>query len=353
MKITDILRPQTADNSLLIGYYGGGNYGDELLLEILQNIAAQNGVQNLTVAYQHPENFGGYHHDFGHELVNMHDKRAVFRAILHRKNIIVGGGGLWGLDFGLNVFLLSFLLGFSRLVLRKNIYLVGVGFYNSTSWFGRLGAWLAGKGAAAILARDRETYQNFRRFNRRTHQDTDIAWYLRDIGTAGYRADVRRLERQVPVSASHGKTFFVTLRRFQPKHRNDFTREVEAYIAHNTTKHFIVALLEPDHLDPVQAKLLDAWERRYDNVQRLRGPYNPIALFLFFQKHRGQLALIAPQFHAIITAHLNGVPFLPIVYDNKVAELLAHIGRTDTISIRELDSSHLQRFTDQFAGGAA
>lgn len=347
MKITDILQPAIANHSLLIGYYGGGNYGDELLLEVIQNIAAKNKVKDLTIAYQNPEHYNDYHRDFGYPRVNMRDKFAVFRAILHNKNIIVGGGGLWGLDFGLNVFLLSFLLGFSRLVLHKKIYLIGVGYYNSTTRFGHIGAWLASKGASAILARDTETYHNFSRFNKRTQKDTDIAWYLENIETNSYKSEVKQLERQVLVT---DKTFFVALRRFQAKHANDFTHEIENYIASNPSQHFIVTLLEPDHIDPDQAELLETWEQRYENVQRLRGPYNPMALFLFFQKHAHELVLIAPQFHAIITAHMSGVPFLPVVYDNKVAELLAYIGQNETIHIKNLDCKQLQNFADQLAG---
>jgi len=350
MKVTDILQPELANNSLLIGYYGGGNYGDELLLEVIQNLSAKHGVSDLTIAYQSPENYADYHKNFGYPRIDMRDKFAVFRAILHHKNVIIGGGGLWGLDFGLNVFLLSFLLGFSRLVLRKKIYLIGVGYYSSTTRLGHVGAWLAGKGASAILARDTETYDNFRRFNKHTAKDTDIAWYLRDIDTGPYRREVKKLDEQTSITE---RTYFVALRRFQAKHRNNFTQEVEQYIATNPDRHFIVALLEPDHNDPEQAKLLDSWEQRYENVKRLRGPYNPIALFLFFQKHAENLALIAPQFHAIITAHLSNVPFLPVVYDNKVAELLAYIGQTDTIPIQQVDAKKLQTYTDLLAGGPA
>jgi polysaccharide pyruvyl transferase WcaK-like protein len=347
MKVTDILQPKIANHSLLIGYYGGGNYGDELLLEVIQNIANKHEIEDLAIAYQNPRDYADYHHDFGYPRVNMRDKFAIFRAILRKRNIIVGGGGLWGLDFGLNVFLLSFLLGFSRLVLRKKIYLIGVGYYGSTTRLGHIGAWLAGKGASAILARDAETYRNFSRFNKRTEQDTDIAWYLENVATNTYKLEVKRLDRQVLVT---NKTFFVALRRFQAKHANDFTHEIENYIANNPSQHFIVTLLEPDHIDPDQAELLETWEQRYENVQRLRGSYNPMALFLFFQKHAHELALIAPQFHAIITAHMSGVPFLPVVYDNKVAELLAYIGQTETIAINDLDCKQLRSFTDKLAG---
>lgn len=348
-KITDILRPDIAEHSVLIGYYGGGNYGDELLLETIQNICHHAGVQDMTIAYQYPDQYATYHHDFGYYRVNMHDKRAVFREILRNKRVIVGGGGLWGLDFGFNVFLLCVLLWASRWLLGKKVYFIGVGYYNSTNRFGRFGAWLAGKAANAILARDQETYDNFRRVNKRTYIDTDIAWYIRDLDLSEYQKDVEELDKQVDVQ---GKTLLVALRRFQAKQRNNFTSAVEELIQYNPNCPIIVTLLEPERNDPEQHELVRHWGETFENVQAWLTPTNPLALFLFFKKHHKQLALIAPQFHAILTAHLNGVPFLPVVYDNKVAELLKQIGTHDRIPIDTLCHIELQQFAEKFAGDA-
>ena len=350
MKVTDILRPKTANDSLLIGYYGGGNYGDELLLEVIQNLCQKSGVQGLKVAYQYPENYTTYHHEFDYPRVDMHNKLAVFRAVLSSKRIIIGGGGLWGLDFAFNVFLLSFMLFVSRWLFGKKVYLVGVGYYGSTTRFGHVGAWLAAKSARRILARDQETFENFRKLNPRTHLDTDIAWYTERLDLSAYQQDARELDEQVHIT---DKTLFVALRRFQAKHRNNFTRQVESFIQNNPHKPIVVTLLEPERVDPEQHALIKNWTNVYPNVQSLSAPRNPLALLLFFQQHARQLALIAPQFHAIITAHLSGVPFMPIVYDNKVAELLGVIGQTKTIPIRELDETHLQTFANNFYGEPA
>lgn len=350
MKITDILAPKIANDSLLLGYYGGGNYGDDLLLEVIQNIASKAGVRDMKIAYQFPENYATYHHEFGYPRVNMHRKPAIIRALFGSRSVIVGGGGLWGLDFAFNVFLLSLMLFVARWILRKKVYLIGVGYYNSTTKFGHFGAWLAGKAANQILARDQETYENFRHVTKHVELDRDIAWNIRSLNLNAYLPDVTLLDNQLHVT---DKTLLIALRRFPVKHRNEFTNEIETFIANNTTTPIIVTLLEPQHVDPEQHALIASWAERYDNVRAILEPHNPLTFFMFFQKHAHQLALIAPQFHAIITAHLNGVPFLPVVYDNKVAELLAQIGQRDPIPIRELQQTHLQAFADDFYGGAA
>jgi polysaccharide pyruvyl transferase WcaK-like protein len=350
MKVTDILRPKTANDSLLIGYYGGGNYGDELLLEVIQNLCQQAGVEGLKVAYQHPENYATYHHEFGYSRINLHSKLAIFRAVLGSKRVIIGGGGLWGLDFAFNVFLLSFMLFLSRWLFGKKVYLIGVGYYNSTTRFGHIGAWLAAKSARRILARDQETFENFRKLNRRTHLDTDIAWYIEQLDLGGYKKDVQELDQQVHIT---DKTLLIALRRFQAKHHNNFTHQIESFIQNNPRRPIVVTLMEPEHIDPEQYALIKSWEQSYPNVQSLLAPHNPLSLLLFFQKHATQLALIAPQFHAIITAHLSSVPFMPIVYDNKVAELLKQLGRSKPIPSRELSDAHLQSFANNVYGETA
>jgi len=69
-----------------------------------------------------------------------------------------------------------------------------------------------------------------------------------------------------------------------------------------------------------------------------------LALFLFFQKHSHQLSLIGPQFHVILTAHLTGVPFLPLAYDNKVLELFKQIAVTQPLLMKDLSPERLQTF---------
>jgi polysaccharide pyruvyl transferase WcaK-like protein len=313
-------------------------------------LCRQADVQNMIIAYQHPAMYSVYHHEFGYPRIDMHSKFAVVRAILRSKSIIVGGGGLWGLDFRFNELLMSIMLFVSRRLLGKKVYLIGVGHYNSTTRLGRLGAFLASKAANTILARDTETHINFSKFNKETHLDTDIAWYLRNVRANEYREDLADLEREAHITS---KTLVVTLRRFQAKHRNNFTSEVEKFLVRNPNRHVIVALLEPQHIDPEQYEIIKQWEKKYPNVQALLTPRNPLALFLFFNKYRHHLALVAPQFHAIITAHLNGVPFMPIIYDNKVAELLKYIGHQQTIPIHAFSHTHLQLFANDFYGGVA
>lgn len=354
MKLTELLKSTNLDNSLLIGYYGGGNYGDELLLEVLGNLLAQNGTKDVTITYINPDQYKHYHHDFGYKRINMQSKPQLLKQLLRSKNIMIGGGGLWGVDMNFNTFLLSLMLFMGRWFMGKNVYLFGVGYYNSTTKLGRAGAWLAGKAANAIIARDDETFENFGRLNHNTYLDSDMAWYIDDVNLRNYESDVTVIEDRLRIDR---KTVVVALRRPQSKkHARDFTtfnEQVGEFIAANPDKSIIVAVLESKSRSPEEHLQAQAWKQQYDNVQLLDFAHNPLALFLFFRKHHRDLALIGPQFHIIITAHLTKVPFTPIVYDNKVDALLSHIGIAEDqrIPIKAANASLMQRFADNFFGG--
>jgi polysaccharide pyruvyl transferase WcaK-like protein len=347
MMIDKFLKTTDLNSSLLLGYYGGGNFGDELLLEVLQNLLKYQGVQALTVAYQNPQNFSQLHHDFGYNLVDIQSKSALIKQTVKHKNIIVGGGGLWGLDMNLNTFLMSVYLFLARWLLGKKIYLIGVGYYNSTTRLGHLGAFLAAKAARRIIVRDAESYANFKKHSSHVEQDTDLAFYSQQIDLSTYGKDAKQLEKLISVQ---DKTVFIAIRRFQAKHQNSFNKQIEDILAANPDKHFILALLELKSVDQTSYQQLSIWKQKFQNVQVLDSTFNPLALMAFFKKHHKKLAVIAPQFHLILTAHLANVPFMPVVYDNKVSQLLSSLGisKKRQIAINQLSSSDIQNFIYQF-----
>lgn len=350
MRIIDIFTKRNLNNSVLIGYYGGGNYGDELLMEVLSNLFAKAGVKNLHIMYQTPDTFKKFHHDFGYTLVPAFDKKALFKTIIKNKNIVIGGGGLWGLDVNPNIFILSSVLFFSRRVLRKKVYLLGVGYYQSTNRLGHISAFLAAKGANIIFARDQETMANFGKHNKHVYMDTDIAWYIKDLDLSGYKTELADIESRLTIEPRK-KTIFLALRRFNPKFKNNLTELVGEYVESHPEHPIVVAIMEPEEVDPAGYERINSWKEQYSNVQVIDFSYNPLALFLFFEKYHTQLVVVAPQFHLLITAHLNKAAFLPLVYDNKSKELLRNIGYTKTYSVYDLQLNDIETFVEDVTGG--
>lgn len=342
LSVLDFLDGRPLDRSLLIGFYGGGNYGDELLLEILQNLLSERRARNITIPYKDPGNFATYHHDFGYHVVDW-SITSLLRGMARNKNIVVGGGGLWGLDASFKILVFGCLLFAARRIFGKRVYLLGIGYYGSAPRLGRISAWLAGKAANTIIARDTETYDNFSRIQPQTYLDKDMAWYIPQIDLRPYRKELQVLTRNIAIKPG---TICVILRRFAAKHANDFDNQIERFISRNQDKQILVTLMEPRTTFPEGHQLIAKWQKQYPHIQTIESEQNPLVLFLIFQKHRKNLKLIAPQFHAIITAHLNNVPFLPIVYDNKVDALLDQIDQTERTPIDKVTFDHIQAFAD-------
>lgn len=346
MTLSDFLKRTDLTDTLLLGFYGGGNYGDELLMEVLAGLMKQHGVKRVSIAFQHPENYRTFHHEFDYPRVAMHDKKALLKAMLRKKHIIVGGGGLWGLDANLNILLMSILLFCGRWLLGKKVHLLAVGYYNSSPRIGRLGAWFAGKAANTIIARDEETYVNFRKYNKHTHQDTDIAWYIAQLDLSAYTHEVAVVEEMINLPPNT-RTPFITLRRFTDATKNRLVGIVDQYLRQNQGQPIIVGIMEPRWVDPEGYNQLVAWRRQYPHVQIIDFTFNPLALFLFFRAYHNQLVFVGPQFHAILSAHLTGVPYLPLAYDNKVHNLLRSIAPAATpITVQALQAADVQRFIE-------
>jgi len=345
MTIGRFIQTHNLEQALLIGYYGGGNYGDELLLEIMQNLLAKKGVKRAEVAYMPYVPFERYHHDFGYAHFTANSVPKLLGAIFRSKSVIIGGGGIWGLDAKLQPLLMSVALFIARWIFGKNVYLFGVGYYSSTNWYGHVGAFLAAISATVIIARDPETKFNFRRISRHVYEDTDLAWYLPSIDTSVYKSELTKLEADLPITR---KTVFITLRRFSPAHQNDYDKIVGDLLEKYSDRDIVLALLEPRAVYPDGYKTIRKWQGIYPHVRAVDLAVNPVALYLFLQNHRHDIKVISPQFHAMLSAHLAGAPFLPLVYDNKCQALLNHIGVAGH-SIYDLQSSTVQRFIDEEA----
>jgi polysaccharide pyruvyl transferase WcaK-like protein len=345
MTIGNVIKTYNLEKSLLIGFYGGGNYGDELLMEILSGLLYRRGVKNVSVAYRELQTFETYHHNFGYKIFNIHHTFNFLKEIINNKNLIIGGGGLWGRDVNSNILFLSILLFLSRWLLGKKVYLLGVGYYNSTNKLGHLSAFFAAHAANLIIGRDTETVNNFSRHSTSVYLDTDIAWYIKDLDVSIYESSVKKLEQKIGLDKH--KTIVITLRRFNSGVGSRFEKAIEMLLQQYTHTKIVLLLMEPQALYPQGYELIKHWAAAYPNVTAFDFSFNPLAFFLFFKRNHNRLIFIGPQYHGIISAHLNGVPFLPIAYDNKVTELLRDIcPRSGLIAISRITFQDVRQFVD-------
>lgn len=329
MTIQEFLSTTDLEGTLLVGYYGGGNFGDELLLEVLQKQLVSRKVKSATFLYTQPSAYSRYHRNFGYQRV---ESSGLPLAIIKSRSVVVGGGGLWGLDVNASILLLSIMLFLGRLILRKRIYLIGVGYYNSTNKLGRISAWFAAKAAIFVIARDSETRENFVAAGARTYVDEDIAFLIRDMDLSEYEASAQSLQKELCVGP---RTTYITLRHFRTD--TGFDELVKSSIQNHPHQRFIVSLLQPASQYPAGDTLLRELSATLPNVKYLNADVNPLTLVRFFQTNARSLSFITPQFHALVVALICGIPFVPIAYDNKVRQLLETHNVKHIIPLASLD----------------
>lgn len=340
MKYKDFFSQVDLEQSLLLGYYGGGNFGDELLLEIMLRMLQKHRVKRASFYYLNAAVLPRYHLSSPYRAVC--GLLSLGLALARSRSIVIGGGGLWGLDANKNVFLMSLGVWFCKLFLRKRVYLIGVGYHSSTNRLGHVSAWLAAKAATHVIARDAESYRRFKQLTPHVSQDTDIAFLIDQLDLSDYDLKIPQFEN---LKLSN-KMIYATLREFRqsPQLTRQYEEALASCIAQNKDIQFVVSLLDPPSYYPSGYKLLQDWQQKYDHVQVLETDHNPLTLLRFFNKHAKQFKFITPQFHAIITAILCHIPYLPLVYDNKVAELLEAKGVESMIPLQDIQPATLEAF---------
>lgn len=339
MNSLECLTKELTGSVLLIGYYGGTNFGDELLLEVAQvALSASKKITHIDIIYTKPKLFQTYHQNYG-ARVTRGSAINFIQKLIRTENIIIGGGGHWGMDHNQKVLFLSIALFIARVFLLKKVYLIGVGYYNSTSILGRISASIAGMTANAIFARDKETYENFSRFRSKLHLDTDLVQYLPKLFEK--MTKIPNIDIQV---SSEVRYIFISYRRLKHVVNKNYLGTISKLVEQNEELHFIICPLEAKEME---TNLYTRWLRslaKYKNVTFLEFDFNPVSLYKFFTAHRAHIKVISPQYHGQMVAHLAGVLFFPIYYDNKNIQFLHSCGIDNPINIQNIDVDELDTF---------
>lgn len=336
MTLQELVKSEQLSNTLIFGYYGGGNFGDELLLTIIIRILIDSDFTNLKYAYMDRSMHELLNHNYG--ATPIFGYLPIFKALFTSKNIIVGGGGHWGLDANPTVLAMSSMLIIMRYVMRKKVYLIGVGYYNSTSRLGHLSARMASAAANVVLARDDESYSNFSNITKNAYLDRDIAFNL----TSSHLGTANAIDKKLNLPKHSPKTI-VTIRNFRGSKGAQYEDALIKSIENNPNVIFVLILLEPSVVNKRGKTFIDSATQNHDNVYSYALHDNPLEIASFFKSHAEDANLVAPQYHAQLIAHQVGLDFLPLSYDNKVSQLHAQFN-IPSILIEDTDESTLNSF---------
>jgi polysaccharide pyruvyl transferase CsaB len=134
--------------ALLMGYYGVGNLGDEMMLYCLKQWLERQGFE-LTVLSERPVEVSKAHGLPAIENSPLLGEWAwfnswfrgrawrVLRAIVERDALIVGGGDLIRDDLGWRTFFYTMEKFIAAILLRKKVFVVNMGIGQPSTWYGR------------------------------------------------------------------------------------------------------------------------------------------------------------------------------------------------------------------------
>ncbi len=343
MNIKKFFSSTDLEDSFIVGYYGGTNLGDELLLEVIQLLLKTNDVKKSSLYYTSPDIFPTYHKDYGYDVVNATNRPLLLKKMFFSRSVVMGGGGIWGTDFNKSVFLLSIILFITKLFFGTKVHLIGIGYYNSTSRLGHIGAWLAGRFADTIVTRDEESLKNFLKINKKTSIDKDISFQMKDLDLSLYKDDIPNIAKTFNDKKDYT---LVTLRRFKSSLKNEYQDLVLEVIKNKPKQETHIMLFESKDIDPGNMTILKDLTKDNGNISVSDFDYNPVSFYMYLKDYTDSVTVISPQFHGQIIAHLSGKKFMPISYDNKNSELFRQLNIGQEFAIKDMSIDMIEEFID-------
>lgn len=306
----------------IIGYFGAGNLGDELLLKSTIGLISSLGQTKLIVFSENPPETKIFFPNC--KVINKFSFFPLISSLFECDALLVGGGSIFqdassfkSLVYYTGVCLLACLMG-KKLVLLGQ----GVGPLNGT--ISKFLCKLVYQLAHSISVRDLDSYEFAKNWNANVKFSGDLVWTLKNIEFPANDT----IERVIP------KSVVLSLRS------DKVSREQIEYFQHFLTQKFhgykinLVALQKPD---------IEALEELADGLKGAEvfeiynyGAWKQYGAKLF---QDAELCL-AMRFHALLLGIKAGTPCIGISYDPKVRVLCQEVN-LPFIELSELNASAL------------
>lgn len=327
-------------NVLIIGHYGGDNFGDEIMLDsIIENLLDKDQIQQIFFVTKKPSEY-----TYPDKVVPLPNKvLKILRAIVSSRILILGGGTHFHDDYTnerykahfiylLKIILISF---FMRLMLGK-VYFLGVGYgplrRKSVKFFAKVSCQLAN----SIILRDRDSFElisNFAINSKKIQLSNDLVMLSTKTSLN------QRKDETLGIS--------VTSFKFNSQAFNDTTWEHEIFprltdiYATKIDLHVKLFVLRGGHKESdlhLTNSLFDCLSRvDSSRVELIDFTYD---LKFFIDKISLCKYFIATRFHSAILAYLCGCSISIIPYHKKLLSFAKEINAEDRI----LDFEDYERF---------
>jgi polysaccharide pyruvyl transferase CsaB len=315
--------------AVLIGYYGRGNLGDELMLVCLNQWLKAQDIQ-VTVLADDAENVTRQHHlpavqnypllgQYGWVDALLRGKAwRTIRALVHCDVVLCGGGDVIRDAIGWRTFTFQVEKLVVSLLLRKPVYLINVGLTRPVTRYGRaLLKWLLPR-CRGIVVRDARSVDICREYGvtRRVRLAPDIVRRLPDLfpQTAG-RRDVDKTSVLV---ALHGDSNVYGKYHLSDNRLQTLAGLLDAIVEeHNLDIEFFPFQPEQDGGDARIAHRVQTLMRHAGRTRILDWTIDVAEIAERVSRSR---LVIAMRLHAAVLAATYAVPCVLMPYDQKVVE---------------------------------
>ena len=241
---------------------------------------------------------------------------------------------------------MSTMLFFARFLLRKKVYLVGIGSYSSAPKWGRIFSFIAALSANMIFARDAETLRNMQKANKHVFQAPDLAFLLPRLNVDAYESDVKE-HPITQIVKQYGNIVLVSTRNFNERYSanvrvRSYSDALREYIA-TSKENIVLLLLNSREFDPAIYSFYEELKKEHSNVVSIvELTSNPLIMYSVLKQNHDKVRVIAPQFHMQILAYLADAKFLPLRYDNKNEQLFNQLSIKKWVDVGQVTVTDLK-----------
>jgi len=313
----------------LIGYYGFQNAGDEWLLhKSIQFIKAHFPLKIIHILYNTPDIAPNYLSDPAIQMINRWSIKDIIKSFSVSEYIIFGGGGLFQDSTSARSFYYYLFLLFLAVIFKKQILFWGQGIGPIHRFWLKTLFKILIKKVAYISVRDQYSYDvminwNYPKNHLALTSDLAFLYETPSLNLKPAWSPKARIGISFRSSAIPKKSLLILNQFFE-----SFPKEQCIFLEMHT----------PNDTQAIQhlmsAQFNTTINMNHHILSHEQLPY-PISL------------IIGCRFHALVYASLHNIPFLALVYDEKVKSLAITLGqeyidlRQENISLEQIQKKYM------------
>lgn len=310
---------------VISGYYGFGNTGDEAVLEGILATLREIVDARITVFSADPERTMSEHPDV--RSVHRYRITQVLRE-MRKADLVISGGGslLQDVTSARSSYYYLGILRLAQILKRKTtVYAQGIGPLNSERIRSAVARTLNKVDAISVRDEDSKTLLESIGVNRiPVHLSADPAFLV--------SPDYEAADRVLAANGLSGRKFIGLSLRPWPRAESwlDEIAEGSRIIADELGMEVaLIPMQEPRDTEVLQSVKSGVLLREIGSLQAVKGVIGRSSL------------MIGMRLHCLIFAASEGVPFVPIVYDPKVASFAAAMGQPRGVDVASVNSGDM------------